>query len=269
MSKIRKRPIFFLQHGVTALKQVAPLFGRKGSSPMTYFATTSQFEQDIVVEFLKYNRNKAPITGFTRWDVLEDKSKDDDKLILIMPTWRSWLEEVSDEDFLASDYYRNYSGILQSEKLSEILKENNTRIIFYIHPKFAGYLKNFKKSGENISLVPFGEKPLNEIMMKCHLLITDYSSVCWDVYYQKKPVIFYQFDVDKYNMAHGSYIDMETELFGRKAANEEELLNEIEECIKSGFALLPQDEKDHHHYFEYIDDKNSERTYEFLKERGY
>ena len=186
-----------------------------------------------------------------------------------MPTWRSWLEEVSDEEFLSSDYYKNYSGILQSEKLADILKKNNTRVIFYIHPKFAGYLKNFRISGENITLIPFGEKPLNEIMMRCSALITDYSSVCWDVYYQKKPVIFYQFDVDKYNVAHGSYIDMKTELFGRKAADETELLDQISDCIESGFAMLPQDEMDHHHYFEYIDDKNSERTYKFLKSRGY
>ncbi len=268
-SKIDKRPIFFLQHGVTALKQVAPLFGKHGSSPMTYFATTSQFEQDIVVKYLDYGVGKAPITGFTRWDVLEDKSTKDDKMILLMPTWRSWLEEVSDEEFLNSDYYKNYSSVLQSERLSRMLKENNTRMIFYIHPKFAGYLKNFKQSEDNISLIPFGQEPLNEIMMRCNMLITDYSSVCWDVYYQEKPVIFYQFDYKQYDEAHGSYIDMETELFGRRAVTGDELLENIEECIKSGFKLLPEDEKNHHHYFEYIDDKNSERTYVYLKGKGY
>lgn len=268
-SKIDKRPIFFLQHGVTALKRVGPLFGRKGSSPMTYFATTSKFEQDIVVKYLDYSEAKSPITGFTRWDVLEDTSTKDDKLILLMPTWRSWLEEVSDEDFLKSEYYKNYSSLLQSERLDAILEKNDARMIFYIHPKFAGYLKNFKKTGERITLVPFGQKPLNEIMKKCHLLITDYSSVCWDVYYQKKPVIFYQFDLDHYNNAHGSYIDMENELFGRHAYEKEELIDNIEDCINKDFALLPDDEKNHNHYFEYIDDKNSERTYIYLKSKGY
>jgi len=268
-SKIDKRPIFFLQHGVTALKQVAPLFGKHGSSPMTYFATTSQFEQDIVVKYLRYKRSKSPITGFTRWDVLEDCKSDDDKLILLMPTWRSWLEEVSDEEFLASGYYKNYSGLLQSSRLSKLLKDNDTRMIFYIHPKFAGYLKNFKQTADNITLVPFGEQPLNEIMMKCHMLITDYSSVCWDVYYQKKPVIFYQFDYEKYEMAHGSYIDMETELFGRRAITGDELLDEIEKCINSGFELNQKETEEHHHYFEYIDARNSERTYIYLKEKGY
>ena len=268
-SKINKRPIFFLQHGVTALKQVAPLFGKHGSSPMTYFATTSQFEQEIVVKYLDYGIGKAPITGFTRWDVLEDTSVDNDKLILLMPTWRSWLEEVSDEEFLASDYYENYSSLLQSERLSKLLTENNTRMIFYIHPKFAGYLKNFKQTANNITLVPFGEVPLNEIMKKCHMLITDYSSVCWDVYYMKKPVIFYQFDHEKYDLAHGSYIDMETELFGRRAVNGDELLTEIENCIKTDFKLNQKEEEEHHQYFEYIDDKNTERTYIYLKEKGY
>lgn len=268
-SKIDKRPIFFLQHGVTALKRVAPLFGKHGSSPMTYFATTSRFEQDIVVKYLDYKRSKAPMTGFTRWDVLEDAKTDDDKLILLMPTWRSWLEEVSDEEFLASGYYKNYSALLQSSRLSKLLENNDTRMIFYIHPKFAGYLKNFKQTANNITLVPFGEEPLNEIMMKCHMLITDYSSVCWDVYYQKKPVIFYQFDYEKYDMAHGSYIDMETELFGRRAVTGDELLDEIEQCITSGFSLNQKELEEHHHYFEYIDDKNSERTYIYLKEKGY
>ena len=30
------------------------------------------------------------------------------------------------------------------------------------------------------------------------MLITDYSSVSWDVYYQEKPVVFYPFDLETY-----------------------------------------------------------------------
>lgn len=268
-SKMNQRPIFFLQHGVTALKRDANLFGKHGSSPMTYYATTSKFEQDIIIKYFDYSETHAPIVGFARWDVLEDKSDPSDRFILIMPTWRSWLEEVSDEDFLNSDYYRNYSSLLESPELENILEKENTRIIFYIHPKFAGYLKNFKINSSRVTLIKFGEKPLNEIMMRCSALITDYSSVCWDVYYQKKPVIFYQFDLDKYNTAHGSYVDMEHDLFGRRAVTQSELLDKIKECIDSGFKMLPKDYADHKNYFEYIDDKNSERTYKLLRSRGY
>lgn len=268
-SRMSRTPIYFLQHGVTALKQVHPLFGRKGSSPMTYFTATSQFEQDIIVDYLGYARAKAPIVGFTRWDALEDTSVDTDKIILLMPTWRSWLEEVNDEQFLASDYYTNYSSLLQSERFNAMLEKYHTRLIFYIHPKFAGYLKNFSDTGEHVELITFGQEPLNEIMKRCHMLITDYSSVCWDVYYLGKPVVFYQFDYEKYRDVHGSYIDMEHDLFGRRAENEAELLNELEECMESDFAELEKDEKDRSKYFGYIDNNNSKRTYEFLISKKY
>lgn len=268
-SKMVTRPVFFLQHGVTALKDVSKIFGVNGSSAMTYFTTTSQFEQNIVVEYLRYKKEDAPITGFTRWDVLEDASDKDDRLVLAMPTWRSWLEEVSDEEFLDSGYYKNYSHLLQNEKLEELLIKSNTRMVFYIHPKFAGYLKNFDKSCSHVTLVPFGTQPLNELIKKCHMLVTDYSSVCWDVYYQKKPVIFYQFDYAQYEIAHGSFINMETELFGRRAVDEEHLLRHMEECINSGFAMLPEDLSRHHYYYGYIDNNNSQRTYQYLRKKGY
>lgn len=263
-SKMVTRPIFFLQHGVTALKDVSKIFGSTGSSAMTYFTATSHFEQDIIVKDLHYRRERVPVTGFARWDVLEDTSNPEEKLILMMPTWRSWLEEVTDEDFLKSDYYIKYSHLLQSDGLLQILEQYNVKMIFYIHPKFAGYQKNFTGAGDRIILVPFGTKPLNEIIKKCNMLITDYSSVCWDVYYQKKPVIFYQFDYDKYNLAHGSFIDMETELFGKRAVEENELLTYVEEYIIDKFQLTEEDEKNHPYYFEYIDDRNSQRIYQYL-----
>ena len=141
----------FLQHGVTALKRVHPIFGMKGSSPMTHFTTTSRFEHKIIVENFGYEDGDAPILGFTRWDVLEDTSKPEEKIILAMPTWRSWLEEKSAEEFKASDYYKNYMKLLQSQKLARILKENDVKLIFYIHPKFKDYLSEFNVSEITLS----------------------------------------------------------------------------------------------------------------------
>ena len=45
-----------------------PIFGMKGSSPMTHFTTTSRFEHKIIVENFGYEDGDAPILGFTRWD---------------------------------------------------------------------------------------------------------------------------------------------------------------------------------------------------------
>ncbi len=71
---------------------------------------------------LGYNEKTAPITGFARWDVLKDKQSDKEKFILLMPTWRSWLEEVSDNQFLASDYYNKYLHFFKAQGLIKFLK---------------------------------------------------------------------------------------------------------------------------------------------------
>ena len=263
---LNRKKELFLQHGVTALKKVHTLFGKKGSSPMTYFVTTGRVEQEIAINELLYTEETAPITGFARWDALVNKENKDDRFILVMPTWRSWLEDVTDEEFMQSDYYNRYTSLLRSPELARILKEGKTRVVFYIHPKFAGYIENFKDLvSENITYIPFGQEPLNELMMKCSMLITDYSSVCWDVYYLDKPVLFYQFDYDKYSVAHGSYINMETSLFGNRSTEEEDLLKDIEHFVNNGFVENEKDRLDAPKYFEYRDNNNSKRIYEFLK----
>ena len=267
--RISRHRILFLQHGVTALKRVDHIFGKKGSSPMTYFATTSEFEQKIVMENFGYVRENAPILGFARWDVLEDTSSEEEKIILVMPTWRSWLEEKSAEEFRESDYYKNYSHFLQSSKLNQILKQYNTKLIFYIHPKFRDYLGEFNISQDNVELIPFGAQPLNEIIKKCHMLITDYSSVCWDVYYLGKPVLFYQFDCDMYIKAHGSYLDMEHELFGERYMECDDLIDGIEEYIQRDFQEKEKYGKMRDYYLPYRDNDNSKRTYEYIIRKGY
>ncbi|MBR2188043.1 MAG: CDP-glycerol glycerophosphotransferase family protein [Eubacterium sp.] len=267
--RMRKIETMFLQHGVTALKQDHAIFGVRAGYRMHYFVTTSKFEHEIILNNFGYHAEKIPITGFSRWDVLEDKSTEADRTILMMPTWRGWLEEVQPEAFIESDYFRNYSALLKSEKLAELLERTNCDMLFYLHPKFAGYIETFltdRPQSDRVRLVRFGEEPLNEIMMRARMLITDYSSVCWDMYYQKKPVLFYQFDLDKYNETNGSYIDMRTELFGRRTEDPDELLTLLEEMIAEDFRLPEKDLADYRKYFAYTDDQNSARIYRYLRE---
>lgn len=267
--RMKHQDIHFLQHGVTALKKVDGIFGKEGSSPMTSVTTVSKFEQKIMMDNWGYTAEEAPVVGFTRWDVLHDKSNPDKKIILVMPTWRAWLEEKTDEDFLASDYFRNYMAMLQDESLKACLAENNVKLIFFIHPKFKNFLSQFSSDSENIIFIQFGSRPLNEIMMHCSMLITDYSSVCWDVYYLGKPVIFYQFDYDMYMENHGSYMDMENDLFGDRFTELPDVIESIKQNIANGFKESDKAREMRDKYFEYIDDDNSKRTYEYLRKRGY
>jgi hypothetical protein len=71
---------------------------------MTYFLTTSKAEQDIVVKHFGYDVHHAPVLGFSRWDALRDTSaQEEHPSILLMPTWRQWLEGVDDQTFVESE----------------------------------------------------------------------------------------------------------------------------------------------------------------------
>ena len=261
------KKLVFLQHGVIALKRVE--FYSKGTNAVSLFVTSNQREHDIIVNEMAYPPEDVIITGLARWDVLRDRPIEE-KHILVMPTWRNWLEEVSDEVFMASDYYRNYMDLLNDDRLARLLEEKDLYLDFYIHPKFREYLSNFSLSGgERVRLIPFGSEPLNELMMECRMLITDYSSVCWDVYYQGKPVLFYQFDVDKYNETTGSYIDLETELFGDRVMTAEELLSQLEAYADRDFALPEVYAKMRPDMYEYLDHNNSQRICEEIMKRNW
>ena len=224
---LRKKPLVFLQHGVTALKKVDFFYGKGKSGSCDLFVVTSDFEKKIIEDYFGYAEDEIVNSGFARWDVLEDKSEGL-REILIMPTWRAWLENVTLEEFKESDYFHNYMELLNSPRFHSFLEKNDLLANFYLHSKFREFIQDFSVESDRIRLIVFGEEPANELMMRCKMLVTDYSSVCWDVFYLDKPVVFFQFDRDKYMEAHGSYLDMDRELFGDCAQDVDGLLTYME-----------------------------------------
>ena len=264
---MNRKKLVFLQHGVIALKRVE--FYSKGTNAVSLFVTSNQREHDIIVEEMAYPPEDVIITGLARWDVLEDAGWQE-RHVLVMPTWRNWLEEVSDAVFVTSDYYRNYMALLNDPRLATLLEREDLYLDFYIHPKFRDYLSNFHiAGGGRVRLIPFGSEPLNRLIMGCKLLITDYSSVCWDVYYQAKPVLFYQFDLEQYNETTGSYIDMETELFGERVLTPEALLERLEAYAKDGFRLPEKYAAMRAQRYAYLDHNNSQRICEEIMKRNW
>ena len=69
--------------------------------------------------------------------------------------------------------------LLNSERFSEILEKYDLQIYFYLHAKFQIHLKTFLISSNMIHVLSFCDTPVNEMLMKCRMLITDCASVCW------------------------------------------------------------------------------------------
>ena len=267
--RLSRHKVFFLQHGVTAMKRVDYLFGLRGSSPMTYFLTTSKAEQEIVVREFGYSEETAPVLGFSRWDALVDTSDSRHRTILVMPTWRQWLEEIDDDIFVASEYFQVYSNLLAESRLESILEKHNATVKFFIHPKLSQHLKNFNLVGKHVELINMGSTPLNELIMECSMLITDYSSVAWDVLYMKKPVLYFQFDQERYLDEVGSYIDFNTQLPGPVSKDKDALLDQLEERLAMDCAIMEDEMEIRGKWFDFEDRDNRARTYSRIVDLGF
>ena len=266
---LNKQKLYFLQHGVLALKNVDSLFSVDSSSSVDYFTASSEFEKNIIVNRMGYNPDKVPVTGLARWDGLHDTSDPEHPVILLMPTWRSWLEGQNNEIFQQSSYYQHYASLLSNQELQDYLKAHELKLLFYIHPKLQEFISTFHSEDSQIELYSFDSMPLNQLLMRCSMMITDYSSACWDVYYQGKPVLFYQFDVDDYNRTNGSYLNMEKDLFGDRCTEQEDLVHLIKDYTENGFQEKQKYAEMRKKYFAYIDHNNCQRTYEYIKSQGY
>ena len=84
-----------------------------------------------------------------------------------------------------------------------------------------------------------------------------------------KPVVFYQFDYDMYMENHGSYLDMEHDLFGDRYTELPDVIESIRRNIADGFTESERAREMRPKYFKYIDSDNSKRTYEYLRKKGY
>ncbi|PPA04809.1 hypothetical protein C4E44_07095 [Pseudomonas sp. MWU12-2312b] len=220
--EMAKKPFVFLQHGVIALKKIS--FHR--SNPRVacdLFFSSTKLEQGIICREYGYEPHEVPVVGLPRFDRLIDKS-DTAREILIMPTWRKWLQRANSHSFQASDFFRNYISFLKNTELSGICKMHGIKLKFYLHPMIAKHIHCFKGLPAHIEIVSNGQEPINELMMKASMLVTDYSSVAWDFMYMKKPVAFFHFDLPIYEKVHGAYFDLKKDLGRSSAKSPHELI---------------------------------------------
>lgn len=250
----------FLQHGVLGLKKVDQIYKKTSRNAVNLFVVSSEHEEEIVRNKFGYNTNEIIITGLSRWDVLEDKSQGR-SAILLMPTWRSWMDDLPEDKFIQTDYYQQYVSLLNSEYLFVLLEQYNIELKFFIHPKFKAYINQFNTRNQRIKILQYGEVKVNNLLMDSSMLITDYSSVSWDMYYQHKPVVFYQFDLGAYMKYQGSYIDMETDLFGDRVYTVSDLISIIKKYADNGFKEDKKYSIMRNKYLKYTDHQNSSRIY--------
>ncbi|GGF31073.1 hypothetical protein GCM10010954_32800 [Halobacillus andaensis] len=251
----------FLQHGVLGRKNVE-YHKDYYKYPFHLFCVSSLPEKNLVEKKLGYNKDEVEITGLTRFDSLLN-NKQSKKSILFIPTWRDWL--LNENDFLASDYYKRYKGMLQNERLHDVLKEYRVELNFFPHYRMQPFVDHFEIKNDNINVIKLGERTVQDLLLENSLMITDYSSVSFDFNYMSKPVVFYHFDRDSF-FRKGILRPVEETFLGDICYSEDELVQRITEYIKGDFTEKEEFANKKHLIFSEIDKNNCQRVYNRIQE---
>lgn len=270
---IFKTKTYFLQHGVI-MNDLKWLYYNKVKLKLFTVSATEEYEH--VTSKYGHPKGVVQLLGLTRFDNLHQDITDDD-MILVMPTWRNYInntsaiidtaEGVEAQNFLESEYYNGWNNFLNSKELDEFLTKNNKYIYFYPHRNMQPFVKHFKTESKNIIIATQAKNDVQTLLRQCKLIITDFSSVLFDVLYQNKPVICYQFDEKTFRKGQYSegYLNYKKTPLLKQTETLQGVINLLEEYNKNGYKINKKTENAIKKFFPIRDNKNCERTYNFIK----
>ncbi|EHC1386915.1 TPA: CDP-glycerol:glycerophosphate glycerophosphotransferase [Campylobacter lari] len=268
-----RQQFIFLQHGV--IKD--DLSKWLNSKKVNLFITSTKAEYDSIVNDYnryKFGKKEVVLTGLARHDVLLKNNKSDTKQILIMPTWRAGIvgnitnssKRGLKENLKQSEYFQKWNSLLNNDNLKKLCELYSYAIVFNPHPNIMPYLKEFNL----LSHVKIAnqDESLQVLFCNSSLMITDYSSVAFEMAYLNKPVIYYQFDKEEFFTSHTyqkGYFSYEKNGFGPVVENEENLLKELEILLKNNCKPFGIYKDNIDSTFVFKDDKCCERNYLVVK----
>ena len=143
------------------------------------------------------NKNIIKI-GLPKWDLFYNyslimKKKFEKKCIFMMFTWRNLREGKN----ISSYYFNNIFRILNNFRLKKILQQNNVTLYVSLHHNL---LKNQNLIKSKTKAKYVNQEDIVTCLMKCNLVISDFSSIIFDLMYRKKPFIIFIPDSDDKNI---------------------------------------------------------------------
>ncbi|AVL00911.1 CDP-glycerol glycerophosphotransferase family protein [Pediococcus inopinatus] len=225
----------FLQHGITAVRNIDHLYGKDAQPDFTNkFIVSSEREKQLVIDKLGYDAKDVAITGFARFDLLLKHNNRltsflKRKRVLLMPTWREELVNLSDDEFVKTDYFKELNSLITSKRLLTIKQSQHLTIDFYLHTNFQKFAHLFHSNEVNI--LHEGQQTVQNILKSHGILITDFSSVGLDFALLNRAVLYYQFDGLP---ANGALSDQSEKILpGPIITTEEELISELQVKVKN------------------------------------
>ena len=257
----------FLQHGI--IKDEMEWLHRKNMY-MDLFVCGAKPEYEYIRDTFGYPEHVPQYVGLARFDNLI-RAERKEKMILVMPTWRGSYYPTG-EAFRNTAYYEHFQSLLCCKELEQLLEQQDYRLVFYPHIEMQKDSRRFKSGSDRITIVSKETHDVQKLLMDCALLVTDYSSVFFDVAFLRKPVVYYQFDEEEFRKYHyqKGYFDFRRDGFGPVCTTQEALLGALTESFENGMEMQTEYVQRTERFFPLHDGNNCRRTFEAiarLKER--
>jgi len=233
------RFVIHLGHG-TPLKNIGYLEKNFGFVKGLYYLivttnfsavlSTSDDYVPVMMRFMRVGKERIVVNGQPRNDFFfvkrkgakpEFLSQKAQKHVLYAPTWRPYADTIL---FPFDDF--------DVKKLAKQLKKTNTMIYLRLHPYHEKNLSGELLNCENIRLL--GSSVVGDItqyLPDFDLLITDYSSIFIDFLLCHKPLIFFDYDLERYEKEIGFTVDYKSHTPGPHPLTMAEALSEMEKLL--------------------------------------
>ena len=248
----------FLQHGII-LNNISSWLHKYDKFLYLFVTSTIDEYNSILENSYNYDKSVVKLLGLPRYDALH--SENEKNQIIITPTWRRSIREMSEEQILESEYFKRWNHILNNEELLKFLNEHKYEILFKPHPNINDCIHLF-----DLSNVTFDEElSYKDSFNESKLLITDYSSVAFDFAYLKKPIIYYQWENDDFHFdLSESYFKYDKMGFGETIHDENDLIQIIKEYILNDCQMKDKYRKRVDNFYKFHDKNNCKRVYDFI-----
>ena len=271
------KPFVFLQHGVTH-NDLSGWLNTKQRIDCFVAAALPEYDS-IVGDFSRYKftRKDVVLTGFPRHDALLNVAHSTERMILIMPTWRKYMlgyvvkgsERAFNPHFMRSQYAQSWQSLLKNPDLYHWAKQYGYRVVFFPHANIQPYLADFE-TPPYIEVLTHQDVSIQELFQRAALMITDFSSVAFEMAFLQKAVIYYQFDEDSFfqsdHIFQKGYFDYRNDGFGPVLRQESDLLAELSETLRRNAQPTAEYLARMSAFFPFRDGRNCERVYQAVIE---
>lgn len=256
----------YLKHGINdKTKDV-----RRRTGGYDLYLTASRAESEAVRLTSGYDHQIAE-TGLPRFDALVPTPAS--RTVLFMPTWRRYLapklfEGTSGEQpFEGSAYQRFVDGFLASERLRTLLDQHDYRLEFMPHYNLRDSYTGGSTPDGRVTTLDGAASDIQDVMRRCDVFLTDYSSVHFDLAYLGTPMIYTHFDREEFSAGHAepSWFEHERDGFGPVTYDLDSTLDALEAYLTSGATREPLYDERARQAFLFHDHDNSRRTVEAIE----